>query len=146
MAVTPLKMVKTTWLSQSGKFFGWFWGGLFSSLFWFGAVFFQKMAFLDFQNFKNYPLSIFRGPRGDLWRYFSIFVCFYHKPYNIWGIYRYYTVTLLNIYYILYAVESYGWWFCPPPSKDRVKKIGSLILSDFFYILVSIIPYIIQFK
>ena len=53
MAVTPLKKLKTTWLSQLGQFFGWFWGGQFSSLFSFGAVFFQKMGFLDFQNFQN---------------------------------------------------------------------------------------------
>ena len=71
MAVTPLKKLKTTWLSQSGQFFGWFWGGQFSSLFSFGAVFFQKMGFLDFLNFQNYRLLVFRGPWGDLGRYFS---------------------------------------------------------------------------
>ena len=40
-AITPSKKLKMTWLRQSGQIFGWFVGGLFSSLFSFGAVFFQ---------------------------------------------------------------------------------------------------------
>ena len=40
MAITPLKRLGMTWLSLSGQVFLWFWGGLFSSLFLFCAVFF----------------------------------------------------------------------------------------------------------
>ena len=37
---------------------------------------------------------------------------------------RYYSVTLLNINYILYMVECLGGWICPPipPVKDKVKR------------------------
>ena len=61
MAITPLKMAEMTWLCQSGQFFGWFWGGLFSLLFWFGEVFFQKIDFSDFEYFQNSWLTFFKG-------------------------------------------------------------------------------------
>ena len=83
MAVTSLKCVETAWLSQSGKCFGWFWGGLFSSLFSFGAVFLQKIGFFDFQNFQNCQLIIFRGPGGALLKKNIFFFCFGHEPKTI---------------------------------------------------------------
>ena len=114
MAVTSSKCVETAWLSQSGKFFGWFWGGLFSSLFSFGAVFLQKIGFFDFQNFKNCWLIIFRGPGGALLKNKIFLFCFGHEPMTIWGIYR--PLPVLSVEYSLFysRFKLWGRDFAPP--------------------------------
>ena len=78
MAITPLKRLKMNWLSRTGQVFGWFWGGggpVFLT-FLFGAVFFQKITFLDLRNFQNYCFFIFRGPGENLLNYSSFFFAF----------------------------------------------------------------------
>ena len=45
MAITPLKIAEMTWLCRAGWFFGWFWWGLFSWLFWFGDFFSENVFF-----------------------------------------------------------------------------------------------------
>ena len=69
MAITPLKKLKTTWLSQSCKFFGWFWGGLYSSLFYSVQYFFGNWLFLIFRISQILTFS-FQGALGGPWEVF----------------------------------------------------------------------------
>ena len=67
MAVISLKCIKTAWLSQSGQFFGWFWGVCFFHFFHLVQYFFRKYVFLIFKISKIADLSFFGGPGGTIW-------------------------------------------------------------------------------
>ena len=74
------------------------------------SSFFSENSFSVFTGFPT--LSTFNffygsgGTFGDVFPFFAL---------TIWGIYRYYSVTLLNIYYILFHHWEFGGWISPPP-------------------------------
>ena len=61
MAVTPSKTLKTTWLSQSGKFLGGFRGVCFLNFFDLVYYFFRKLIFLILNIFKIPDLRFLGG-------------------------------------------------------------------------------------
>ena len=121
MAITPLKMVKMTWLCQSGQFLGWFWGGLLSSLFLLGIVFFQKIAFLNFYDFKNLNLTFsevhkkFTGGRKVLKSFLNSTQDQYTKSQNAKKKFRKQNFRVLSD-------ELSAGTLCPPPLEIGLKK------------------------